>query len=327
MKICVVGAGSIGGLIAAYLGRAGHDVSVVARGAHLAAIREKGLTLIKGAERFTLRCAASDDPGKLGAQDHVFIALKAHGIAAMLPRLGPLLAKNTAVVPAINGIPWWYFHKEGGKFDGGTVDCLDPDGAMLRALDPARVLGCVVYPAATVAAPGAVEQTTADAAFALGEPDGRSSARAGTLAAAMTAAGMKTSVTPKIRDAIWNKLLGNVSFNPIAALALARMGEIFARPKLVEIAAVIMRETMAVGAAYGVSFPVDVPQRVEVARGLGNNKPSMLQDVERGRKMEVEAIVGAVVELARRAGVATPTVDWIYALLAARDAALGAAKG
>ncbi len=324
MKICVVGAGAIGGLIAAYLGRAGHDVSVVARGAHLAAIRVKGLTLIKGAERFTLRCRASDDPAALGAQDYVFIALKAHGIAAMLPRLGPLLGKDTAVVPAINGIPWWYFYKEGGRCDGQPVDCLDPGGAMLRALDPARILGCVVFPAAFIAEPGVIQQTTDQTNFTLGEPDGSLSGRARALADAMTGVGMKTQVTPKIRDAVWDKLLGNVSFNPLAALALLRMDQIMARPKLVALAREIVLEAMAVGAAYGAAFPISADERIDRARRLGAGKPSMLQDVEHGRKMEVEAIVGAVVELARRAGVATPTVDRIYALLAARDASLGA---
>lgn len=324
MKVCVVGAGAIGGLIAAYLGRAGHDVSVVARGGHLAAIKAKGLTLINSAERFTVRCRAADDPAALGAQDYAFVALKAHGIAAMLPRLGPLLGEDTAVVPAINGVPWWYFYKEGGRFDGSPVDCLDPGGAMLRALDPARILGCVVFPAAFIAEPGVIQQTTDQSNFILGEPDGGMSKRAEALADAMTQAGMKTQVTPKIRDAVWNKLLGNVSFNPVAALAVLRMDQIFAQSPLVALVREIVLEAMAVGAAYGAAFPMTADERIDMARRLGAGKPSMLQDVERGRKMEVEAIVGAVIELGRRADVKTPATDAIYALLAARNAALGA---
>ncbi|MGQ0676119.1 MAG: ketopantoate reductase family protein [Rhodospirillales bacterium] len=322
MKICVVGAGAIGGMIAAYLARAGHEVSAVARGDHLRAIAANGLTLLKGEERFTARCRAAEDPDALGPQDYVFIALKAHAVGPMLPRLAPLLGPDTAVVPALNGIPWWYFHREGGKFDGEPVRAVDPDGAMLKALDSKRILGCVVYPAAEIAAPGVVRQTTPEAAFALGEPDRRVSPRATALAAAMTGAGMRTTASADIREAVWTKLLGNVSFNPVAALALMRMDRIFAEPGLVALVRAIMVEVMAVGHAYGIAFPMDADKRLEIARGLGRGRPSMLQDVERGRKLEVEAIVGAVVELARRVGVPTPATDAVHALIAARDAAL-----
>jgi len=255
----------------------------------------------------------------------VFLALKAPSVGAMLPRLGPLLGPETAVVPALNGIPWWYFHKERGRFNGAPIQCVDPGGAMLKALDPARIVGCVVYVAAEVAEPGLVRQTTQAAGFTLGEPDGSASPRAAALAQAMAEAGMRATVTQDIREAIWTKLLGNVSFNPVAALALMRMDQIFAQPRLVALVRAIMVEAAAVGRAYGIAFSVDVDKRIEVARGLGRGRPSMLQDVERGRPMEVEAVVGAVAELARRAGVATPATDAVYALIAARNAALTAA--
>ena len=322
MKICVVGAGAVGGLAAAYLARAGHDVAVVARGAHLAAIQDKGLTLASGQARFTVKCRAAEDPQAFGPQDAVILGLKAHGIGPMLPRLKPLLGPETPVAPAVNGIPWWYFHKAGGRFDGAAVNCVDPGGAMMKALDPKRLIGCIVYVAAEVSAPGEVRQTTAEASFALGELDDRPSPRVSALARAMDQAGLKTEVSPNIRGAVWNKLIGNVSFNPVAALALQRVDQIFARADLLAVVRAVLAEAMAVGRAYGVAFPMTVEQRLEVARRLGTGRPSMLQDVEQGRPMEVEAIVGAVVELARKAGVATPVTDTLYALIAACDAAL-----
>lgn len=322
MKICIIGAGAIGGAIAVYLARAGHDVSVVARGAHLAAIRTHGLALVKGDERMTAPIAAAEDPGAFGAQDAVFITLKAHDIAAMLPRLAPLIGPETVVVPAINGLPWWYFHRAGGRFDGSAIDCIDPGGAMLRVLDSGRIIGCVVILAADMPEPGVVRQTSPAASFTLGEPDGGSHARTAALARVMTEAGMKIEVVADIRSAIWMKLLGNLCFNPVGALARARIDQIFERPGLVDLIRTLMAEAMAVGAAYGIEFPITVEQRLAVARKLGAFKSSMLQDVERGRPIEVEAILGAAVELARRVGIATPAIDAVYGLAGGLDAAL-----
>lgn len=322
MKACVVGAGAIGGLIAAYLARAGHDVSAIARGAHLAAMCERGLTLRKGTDAFTVRVPASDDPELFGVQDVVFITLKAHGIGPMLTRLRPLIGSATVVVPAINGIPWWYFHGEGGRFAGSAIECVDPGGAMLAALEPSHILGCTVLAAANVADPGFVVQTTATAGFTLGELDGSASARAQRIVAAMNAAGMKADLTPRIRDAVWWKLLGNLAFNPVAALGCARTDQIFTEPRAIDLIRAVMTEAIAVGHALGISFPVTVEQRIEVARNLGAFKSSMLQDVEQGRPIEVEAIVGVVVELAHRLGVPTPAVDAVYALARLRNATL-----
>ncbi|MCC7046146.1 MAG: 2-dehydropantoate 2-reductase [Alphaproteobacteria bacterium] len=322
MKICVVGAGAVGGALAALLVRGGHAVSVVARGAHLRAIQARGLTLRAGGETLVQSCPASDDPADFGAQDIILIGLKAHAVAPMLPRLAPLLGPDTVVIPALNGIPWWYFHKSGGAFEGQAVRCLDPDGAMLAALDPARILGCVVFGAGDVPEPGVVRQTSADQPLTLGEPDGSASPRLARIAAALGVPGMKITAERRIRDVIWTKLLGNVAFNPVSALARANMQQVMGHPRLAALVRALMGETMAVGRAHGVSFTMTVDQRLGMAARLGPVKPSMLQDVEQGRPMEVEAIVGAVAELGRLAGVPTPTVDAVHALIAGRDATL-----
>ena len=317
MKVCVVGAGAIGGLIASGFARAGHEVCLVARGAHLDALRAKGLTLISGDKREVFALRASDDPAELGPQDAVFICLKTHSIAAMLPRTAPLLARDTVVVPAINGLPWWYFYREGGKFDGQPVACLDPHGTLFRALDPRHILGCVVHAAAQVPEPGVVRHT-AGREFLIGEPDRSKSARAERVVAAMTAAGFDARLAADIRLEIWIKLVGNLSYNPVAALALAHMNDIHASESLLSLIRAIMEEGMRVADAYGARIPVTVDERIAIAKKLAGAKISMHQDIERRRPLEVEAIVGAVVELARKAGIATPMTDAIHALIAER---------
>ncbi len=322
LKICVVGAGAIGGILGAHLARAGHAVTLVARGPHLGAIRERGLILRHGAAQYLVRCPAADDPAAFGPQDVVLIGLKAHSVAPMLARLQPLLGPDTVVVPALNGLPWWYFHREGGRYDGQPIGCLDPDGAMLAALDPGRIIGCVVHTAGDVPEPGVVRQTSADSPLYLGEPDGALSPRLRRVAAALSVPGLAIATETRIRDTIWTKLIGNVAFNPVSALAHAHMQQIAGDARLLRLVRQVMAETMAVGHAYGIRFAMTIDQRLALAARLGPVKPSMLQDVERGRPMEVEAIVGAVVELARRENVATPTVEAVYALIAGRDAAL-----
>lgn len=323
-KICIVGAGAIGGALGVHLQRGGHAVSLVARGAHLQAIKARGLTLRLGNEEHTARCPASDDPGAFGPQDIVVIGLKTHSIAPMLPRLAPLIGPETVVVPAINGIPWWYFHRAGGPYEGRPVKCLDPDGAMLAALDPGRIVGCVVYGAGETPAPGVVRQTSPDQPLVLGEPDGSASPRLARVADALSVPGHKVTTDQRIRDAIWTKLLGNVAFNPVSALALALMQQINRHKALFGLVRDLMTEAAAVGRAHGIRFAMTVDQRLAMAGRLGPVKPSMLQDVEQGRPMEVEAIVGAVIELARLVNVPTPAIDAVYALLAGRDASLRA---
>jgi 2-dehydropantoate 2-reductase len=320
MKICIVGAGAIGGLLGARLAQAGHEVSLVARGAHLAAMRADGLTLRSKQEMFTLRVNASDGVAGLGPQDAVFIALKAYSIADMLPRLAPLLGPQTLVIPAINGIPWWYFYKEGGRFEGERIDCLDPGGAMLRSFDCSRILGCVVHASAEVVAPGVIEHT-AGRRFILGEPDGGLSARAQRVAAALDEAGLEAPLSQRIRDDIWTKLIGNLAFNPICALTAARMSDAMNNPAVVELARTVMNEGMRVGEAFGARFGISINERLQMARRIGNSKVSMLQDLERGRPIESEAIVGAVCEFARRAGIPTPATDLLCTLIRQRGMA------
>ncbi|MCL4800090.1 MAG: 2-dehydropantoate 2-reductase [Burkholderiales bacterium] len=320
MKFCIVGAGAIGGLLGARLAMAGHDVSLVARGAHLAAIAAGGLAHRAPDGRETrLRLPASERPEDFGPQDAVIVALKAYSIAPMLGRLAGLLGPDTAVVTAINGLPWWYFHREGGRFDGSRVECLDPDGAMLRALDPDRIVGCVVHTAAEVVRPGAVHHTGGARLF-VGELDGRVTPRLRALAAAIDASGLEAVVTERVRDDIWTKLIGNLSFNPVAALTGELMDEICDSPALAALIRRMMEEGIRVGEAYGARFAVDVDERLAMARRIGAARISMLQDLERGRPLELDAIVGAVVELARRVGLPTPTIDGVGALLRARAA-------
>ena len=317
MKICVVGAGAVGGLAGAWFAKAGHEVSLVARGAHLEAIRARGLTLISGEKREVHPVRASSEPADFDVQDAVFICLKTYSIGAMLPRLKSLIGPDTMVIPAINGLPWWYFYKEGGNFEGRPIDCLDPDGRMLSALDPKHILGCVVHGAAEVREPGVVRHT-AGRLFIVGEPDRTRSARAERLAAAMNAAGFEARLAPDIRVEIWTKLIGNLSYNPVAALALAHMNDINGNEALLGLIRVLMEEAMRVAEAYGVRVPMTVDERIGVAKELAGAKISMHQDVEKRRPLETDAIVGAVVELAHKAGIATPMIDAVFALIAER---------
>jgi 2-dehydropantoate 2-reductase len=321
MRVCVVGAGAIGGFIGAKFAAAGHEVSLVARGAHLAELRAKGLTLLSEGTSRTFSVAASDQPADLGEQETVFIGLKAYSIREMLPRMAPLLGPHTVVVPAINGLPWWYFYKEGGRFDGKPITCLDPDGSMFRSLDPAHILGCVVHASAEVTEPGVITQT--GKTLVVGELDGSSTERLLRLSSALVDAGFEVRVSSQIRTDVWAKLIGNLSYNPVAALTLARMDEIHGNAAILGLIRSMMTEAKAVAAAYGVDIAMSPDERIELAKRLGSVKISMHQDVERGRPLEVDAIVGAVVELARKAGVETPMIDAIHGLLGERSKHLG----
>jgi len=317
MRICIVGAGAVGGLIGAWFARAGHEVCLVARGAHLEALRRDGLTLLDEGKRTVYRLPASDEPAEFGVHDAVFVCLKTYSIAAMLPRLKTLISPETLVVPAINGLPWWYFFKAGGRFDGASIACLDPGGKMLAALDPRHIVGCVVHAAAEATEPGVISHT-AGRLFLLGEPDRTRSARAERLAAEMNAAGFEARVADDIRVEIWTKLVGNLSYNPVAALALAHMDDINGNEALLVLIRAMMAEAMRVAEAYGVRVPLTVDERIGIARKLSGAKISMHQDDEKRRPLETNAIIGAVVELARKAGIATSMIDVVYALLAER---------
>ena len=321
MKVCVFGAGAIGGLLAVRLANTGCAVSVVARGPHLAAIREHGLRLrIDGGEEVA-RVAASDDAADLGPQDYVFTTLKAHSLPPVVEKMTPLFGPETCFVTAMNGVPYWYFHGIAGH-EGRVVDAVDPGGVVSKAIPPERALGCVVYPACEVPEPGVIRHEYGDR-FPLGEPSGEKSERAVRLSEAMKAAGFKAPVRPRIRDDIWVKLWGNLAFNPLSALTCQTLDVLATQEDLRAVARAMMVEGQAVGEALGARFAISVDKRIEGAAGVGVHKTSMLQDLERGRPMEIDALVTAVAELGRAAGVATPTIDMVLALVQARARAAG----
>lgn len=313
MRLCVFGAGAIGGHLAVILARAGVDVSLVARGPHLAAIKANGLTLIDGDERHTVRLPASDDPADLGPQDYVLVATKAHSVPPMVEKMQPLLGPDTAVVTAVNGIPWWYFYKHGGPHDGRRLQSVDPGGRQWDGLGPQRVIGCCVWQAADIVEPGVVQHTYGNR-MPIGEPDGSRSTRALALSRALIAAGMKSPVRPRLRDEIWMKLWGNLSFNPVSLLTRATLKTLATDSGLRGVIAALMREGESVGEALGISFAVDVEQRIDGAAEVGEHKTSMLQDLELGRPIELDALVGAVIELGRLVGVPTPALEMVYHL-------------
>ena len=324
MRVAIVGAGSIGAVLGAKLAASGHEVALVARSAHLAALRERGLALVDhvGAASGTYRLPASGDPADFGPQDLVVIGLKAHAIPAMLPRMAPLVGRETVVVPAINGLPWWYFHGVGGELDGLTLRSLDPHDTMAAALDARHIVGCVVHIAAEIRAPGEVHHT-GGRRLILGEPDNTPSARLHRVCDALDAAGFETVRSTDIRLDVWTKLIGNLSFNPIAALTGYLMNQIVGDEEVLEVIRAMMVEGMAVAARLGVHVPMTPDQRIDLARQLGAAKISMLQDLEQRRRLELGAIVGSVIELAERFGIAVPTVRHVHALARARTRALG----
>ncbi len=323
MRVCIYGAGAIGGLMAARLAKAGAaEVSLVARGPHLAAMQEKGLTLVDGDERFTVPVRAAEDPAALGVQDYVVITLKAHQVPGVVPRLQPLLGPGTAVVMGVNGVPWWYFHGLEGPWRDQRLPSVDPGDAQWNGIGPERVIGCVVYPAAEVVEPGVVKLVEGER-FSLGEPSGERTERVEALSKALIAAGLKAPIRPKIRDELWVKLWGNLSFNPISALTTATLDVICTDEGTRAVARAMMVEAQAIGERLGVRFPVSVDKRIEGGAAVGAHKTSMLQDLERDRPMEIDALIGAVAEMGRLVDVPTPTIDAVLALVRLRARVAG----
>ena len=323
MKICIFGAGAIGGLMGAKLAAKGDvDVTFIARGPHLAAMRENGVKLIsEGTEQLVHpRCVESAE--EAGPQDYVLVTLKAHSLPSAAKQMQPLLGPDTAIVSAVNGIPWWYFHGLGGAYEGRIVQSVDPDGQVSALLPPSRAIGCIVYPAAEVTAPGVIDHSYGDR-FSLGEPDGSRSPRAQALSEVLIAAGFKAPVRPKIRDELWVKLWGNMAFNPISALTTATLDVLTGDEGQRGVARAMMLEGQRVAEALGVRFAIDVDKRIAGAAEVGAHKTSMLQDLERGRPMEIEALLGAVVELADWVGEAAPISRTVLALARARARAAG----
>ncbi len=315
MKVCIYGAGAIGGYLGAQLAQApGVQVSLVARGAHLAALRENGLKLLIEGQEKLVRIAATDDPAKLGPQDYVIVALKAHQAWEAAEHMAPLLGPDTAVVTCQNGVPWWYFHALGGDYAEHHLASVDPDDRQWRMVGPRRAIGCVVYPAAEIVAPGVIKHIYGDK-FALGEPDGSLSQRCLALSEALETGGLKAPVLQNIRDEIWLKLWGNLCFNPISALTRATLDVVASDPGSRALAKAMMVEAEAIARALGAGFRVDVERRINGAARVGAHRTSMLQDLERGRPLEIDALLTAVQEMGRLTGAATPYIDSVLALV------------
>lgn len=317
MKICIFGAGAIGGLLCAKLALSGIDVSIVARGPHLAAIRAKGLTLEDNEGSRTVQVRATEDPTELGPQDYLFVTLKAHSVPPAVPRMKPLIDERTTIVSGVNGVPWWYFYKSGGAYEGTRLRSVDPGNAQWNGFSPDRVLGCVVYPAAEVSAPGTIHHLEGNR-FSLGEPDGSKSDRAARLSAVLGASGFRAPVRPQIRDEIWVKLWGNLSFNPLSALTGATLDVLCSDLATRGVARQMMVEAQEIAEKLGVRFPIDVERRIDGAAAVGAHRTSMLQDLEAGRPMEIDALVGSVQELGRITRTPTPTIDTVLALVQLR---------
>jgi 2-dehydropantoate 2-reductase len=322
MKICIYGAGAIGGYLGVELARAGADVSLVARGAHLAAMRKDGLRLLIDGEERVAHPRCTDEPSELGPQDYVIVTLKAHQVSGVLDAMQPLLGPDTAIVTAYNGIPYWYFHRHGGRLEGTALDSIDPDARQWRLLGPERGIGCIVYPATEVVAPGVIRHDYGDR-FPIGEPSGQSTPRIERLSALMTDAGFRAPVLDRIRDEIWLKLWGNVCFNPISALTHATLDIIASDPGTRALSRQVMRETQAIAEQLGVQFRVDIERRIDGAGAVGAHKTSMLQDLERGRPMEIDPLVTVVQEIGQLLGVPTPTIDTVLALVQQRATIAG----
>jgi len=322
MKVAIYGAGAIGGLIGAHLARTGQDVTLIARGPHLAALKEKGLHIHGLSGDFTVHPKATEHAIEAGPQDFVIVALKANAVPGIADKLAPLLGANTAVVMAVNGMPWWYFYGAEGALKDARIPAVDPEGKLWDLVGPERVIGCVVYPAAEVVAPGEIRHVENDR-FSLGEASGEKTERVQALSSAFIAAGFKAPVKTDIRTEIWVKLWGNVAFNPLSALTGGTLAKLCNDPDTRAVAKAIMGEAEAIANALGVKMPIDVEKRINGAAGVGEHKTSMLQDIERGRPIELEAIVGAVRDLGRLVHVPTPMIDTIYALVKQKAGLLG----
>jgi len=312
-RVCIVGAGSIGGFVGARLASSGAEVTLVARGAHLAALRRDGLTLIErdGSAR-QHQLAALERAADAGPQDLLVLAMKAHQVEPIVPDLGSVLHDETVVLPMQNGIPWWYFQRHGGPHEGRRVQAVDPRGTIAAAIAPERIVGCVVYPACELVAPGVIRHVEGER-FPLGELDGSASSRVQAIAALFEAAALKAPVLPDIRSEIWLKLWGNLTFNPVSALTRATLDRICGEPVTRSLATAMMREAQAVAGKLGIGFRVPLERRIEGAARVGAHKTSMLQDIEAGRATELEALVGSVLELARLTGTPAPYIEAVYA--------------
>ena len=306
MTVAIVGAGAIGGLLGAHLSRAGVDVVLVARGPHLAAMKSRGVTVRGPRESFTAHPRCTDDIEAVGEAEVAFITLKAHSLPQVAPRIGRALRRDAVVVGAMNGIPWWYFPER-------HLESVDPGGVIARSIPLRQVVGCVVYPSATVVEPGVIEHGEGDR-FSMGEPDGSKSERVQRIAAMLTAAGFKAPVQTRLRNEIWLKLLGNATLNPVSAVTGATMAEMFGSEGSRALIRTLMQEVAAVAASLDVAIPLGVERRMEGAASVGDHKTSMLQDMEARKPLELDALLGAVIEVADWNHVPVPSLRTLYGL-------------
>lgn len=314
MKICIYGAGAIGGYLGVLLQQAGADVSLIARGAHLKAIQQNGLTLKIGGEVLNARMPATSDPNELGPQDYVIVALKAHQAWEVAEQMQPLFHQETVVVTAQNGLPWWYFYGFDGQYANRQIESVDPGGRQWRAIGPERVIGCTVYPATDIEAPGVVKHIDGNK-FGLGEPTRRVTPRVQKLSQIFEAAGLKAPILPEIRNDIWLKLWGNLCFNPISALTRATLDVVATDPGTRALSRNMMLEAERIGRRIGVHFRVDVERRINGAARVGAHRTSMLQDLDKGRPLEIDALLTSVQELGRLVELETPHIDAVLALV------------
>jgi 2-dehydropantoate 2-reductase len=314
LKVAIFGAGAIGGMMGVKLAQAGADVTFIARGPHLAAMQANGVIMHSGGETIQVRPRCVGSAAEAGRQDYVIVTLKAHSLPAAAADIALMMDENSALITAVNGVPYWYFHGLAGPYEGRIVQSVDQDGALSAALPPACAIGCVVYPAAEVSAPGIIEHSYGDR-FSLGEPDGSRSPRIEAISRLLISAGLKAPIRPRIRDEIWVKLWGNLCFNPLSALT----GE----PDLRAISRSMMLEAQTAAEALGAKFAISADKRIDGAAEVGVHKTSMLQDLERGRPMEIDAMLGAVVELGHLTGQAMPNCELVLALVRQRARAAG----
>jgi 2-dehydropantoate 2-reductase len=312
MRFLIAGAGAIGGYVGALMARAGQDVTLFARGAHLAAMRERGLRVLSADGDFETHPRVIGDLAEAGTPDVIILGVKAHGLTQLAPQLAPLIGPETTVVSTQNGLPWWYFQLGAGEHTGLTLESVDPGGVIGKAIDPARVLGSIVYLGTEVVEPGVIRHTEGNR-ISLGEPDGTRSERLKAIAAALIQAGLRVPATARYRQEIWVKLLGNVAFNPISALTRATLVTMARDPHICPVVRSIMAEVEAVANKLGIELPISIDQRIAGAEKVGEHKTSMLQDLEAGRPMELEPVVGAVVELGEKLGIAMPHTRTVYA--------------
>ena len=317
MRICIYGAGAIGAWLGVQLSLSGEDVTLIARGPHLDAMQKNGVKLLIGGEERIAHPRCLEDPAEAGPQDIVIVTLKAHSLPGIADRIKPLLGPDTAVVTGVNGIPWWYFYKLKGPYENHKLESIDPGGKFWNAVGPERAIGFVVYPAAEISAPGVIRHIEGDR-YTMGEPDGQPSARTESLCTALKKAGFTARVRDNIRDDIWVKLWGNLCFNPISALTHATLDKVAGESATGEVCRLMMLEAQEIGEKLGAGFRVTAERRIAGGAAVGAHKTSMLQDLELGRPMEIDALVTVVQELGLLVEVATPTIDVVLALVQQR---------